>query len=240
MKISPDISSAVIDAFTARGFQYKSRSRDGRYVLTGSLKANEGAHFCEIKLRPDFSSPPKITLLEIPVRLKPIAPHLNSKGSLCYLSKSSVSLNIFDPVGQMIACLERAEFVLGQMLRNEVVEDLAEEFFAYWGEDYAYCYFDFNKTKSKNLKCMYGEYKNNFMIFFITDNPDRSQSKVDVLGYPIQERDFPVIRIVHEGKSSPTSGKWRPKNLSELLDWQTMIDSRSSRKIYDRLAVVAK
>ncbi len=240
MKISPDISSAVIDAFTARGFQYKSRSRDGRYILTGSLKANEEAHFCEIKLRPDFSSPPEITLLEIPVKLKPIAPHLNSKGTLCYLSKSSVSLNIFDPVGQMIACLERAEFVLGQILRNEVVEDLAEEFFAYWGENYAYCYFDFDNTKSKDLICMYGEYKKNSMIFFITDNPDRSQFKVDVLGYPIQERDFPVIKIFTRVTPRPLQGKWPPKNLSELLDWQTMIDSRSSRKIYDGLAVVAE
>jgi len=39
-------------------------------------------------------------------------------------------LDIYDPVGQSLACLQRAAAVLGQILKGEMIEDLAEEFFA--------------------------------------------------------------------------------------------------------------
>lgn len=240
MKISPDISSAVIDAFTARGFQYQSRSQDGRYVLTGSLNTSEGAHRCEIRIKSDFSAPPVVRLLDIPEKLKPVAPHIDSQGGICYLSKSSVSINIFDPVGQMLGCLERVEFVLGQILRDEAVNDLAEEFFAFWGNSYSFCYFDFKDINSKNLKCMYGNYKKALMIFVVTDDVERSKTKIASLIYEVNEVFLPVIKIFTRVSPRPLQGNWPPSNLSELLAWQSVIDMRTSRRIYEQLSVAAE
>lgn len=240
MKISPDTSSAVIDAFSARGFSYQSRSANGSYVLTGPLLTTEGPHLCEIKIKSDFSAPPIVRLLEIPEILKPIAPHVDSEGGICYLSQSSVSINIFDPVGQMLACLERAQFVLGQILRNDIVEDLAEEFFSYWGQPYAFCYFDFKDINSKKMKCLYGIHNDVILIFFVTDDVVRTRSKIVSLGYKVDEISAPVLKVITRVNPRPRQGQWPPSNLQELIEWQALIDPRTSRRIFEQLAVAAE
>jgi hypothetical protein len=87
---------------------------------------------CEVHLDPTFFDLPRIRLLEIPHELPAAVPHLGADGGLCYLAKGTVVLDIYDPVGQSLACLQRAAGVFGQILKGEMIEDLAEEFFAYW------------------------------------------------------------------------------------------------------------
>ena len=78
--------------------------------------------------RPHFLDLPRIRLLEIPPELPAAVPHLGADGGLCYLAKGTVVLDIYDPVGQSLACLQRAAVVLEQILNGEMVEDLTEEF----------------------------------------------------------------------------------------------------------------
>ena len=151
-----DVSASVISAFRARGFTYLKRSPGGGFLLRGPLKTSEGNHECIVAIPQNFDRPPSIVLVRVPEVLKPIAPHINSSGGICYLSRQSIALNIFDPVGQMLGCLNRAEKVLGQLLRDELVDDLAEEFFAYWGTDKFHCYFDFRIGSRKKLQAIVG------------------------------------------------------------------------------------
>ena len=124
----------VIEAFKQRGFEFVGKTDDGWFKLHGQLippKSDKGFP-CEVQLDPTFFDLPRIRLLEIPPELPTAVPHLGSDGGLCYLAKGTVVLDIYDPVGQSLACLQRASIVFGQIVKGEMVEDLAEEFFAYW------------------------------------------------------------------------------------------------------------
>lgn len=236
-----DISASVISAFKARGFTYLGRSPGGGFLMRGPLETSEGSHECIVAIPQNFDRPPAVVLVKVPEALKPIAPHIDSSGGICYLSRQSIALNIFDPVGQMLGCLNRAEKVLGQLLRNELVDDLAEEFFAYWGSDNFHCYFDFRVGSSQNLqaivdlKCI-----RDAIVVFVTDNVERTYAKSETLGYQVGPVTHPVERIFTRAEPRPLQHHWPPKTLGDLVQWQSLRDSRTARKIFERVAQAAE
>lgn len=240
MTSKEDISASVVEAFVSRGFRFVKPSSGG-FILAGPLHTSEGAHDCILSLPRNFDRPPAIALRKIPDVLKPIAPHLDSEGGLCYLSRSSIAINIFDPVGQMLGCLERAEKVLGQLLRQELVDDLAEEFFAYWGEDFFHVFFDFRVGTSKNLRAMVDtRSSHHFALVFITDDVARTTRKSKVLGHEVRELVCSVARVYTQVEPRPTQEEWPPKTLGNLLKWQSIRDARASRKIEERIGQAAE
>ena len=123
------VVSDVVEAFRLQGFEFVGKTDDGWFKLRGPLipcGADDGIP-CEVQLDPTFFDLPRIRLLEIPPELPNAVPHLGAEGGLCYLAKGTVVLDIYDPVGQSLACLQRAAAVLGQILKGEMIEDLAEE-----------------------------------------------------------------------------------------------------------------
>ncbi|WP_323900531.1 E2/UBC family protein [Aeromonas caviae] len=129
----------VIDAFKQQGFKFIGKSDDGRFKLQGQLippKLDKGWP-CEVQIDPAFFDLPRIRLLDVPPGLPKVIPHLGANGNLCYLANGTIVLDIYDPLGQSLACLQRAAVVLGQILKGEMIEDLAEEFFAYWKGAYS-------------------------------------------------------------------------------------------------------
>lgn len=148
MKISVASIADVLEVLKNRGFSFVGRSDDGWFKVHGKLYVSsevEG-YQCEVHLHPQLSELPRIWLLERPAQLPPIAPHLGSGGYLCYLAENGVVLDIYDPIGQTLACLDRASHVLGKVLNGEMVEDLEEEFFVHWRG--SFCLLD---IQGKNL-----------------------------------------------------------------------------------------
>jgi len=236
-----DVSAAVISAFKARGFTYLKRSPSGGFLLRGPLETSEGTHECIVGIPPNFDRPPSIALVRVPDALKPIAPHIASSGSICYLSRQSIALNIFDPVGQMLGCLNRAEKVLGQLLRNELVDDLAEEFFAYWGNDTYHCYFDFRVGRHQKLQAVVDlKYLDDIIVVFVTDDVERTFEKSKTLGYQVGRAAHPVERIFTKVEPRPLQQSWPPATLGDLVQWQSIQDSRAARKIVECVAQAAE
>jgi len=236
-----DISASVISAFRARGFTYLKRSPGGGFLLRGPLKTSEGNHECIVAIPQNFDRPPSVVLVRVPEVLKPIAPHINSSGGICYLSRQSIALNIFDPVGQMLGCLNRAEKVLGQLLRDELVDDLAEEFFAYWGTDKFHCYFDFRIGSRKKLQAIVDlKFIHAAVVVFVTDDVERTFAKSKSLGYQVGSVAHPVERIFTRVEPRPLQENWPPKTLGDLVRWQSVQDSRTARKIVERVAQAAE
>lgn len=232
-----DISAAVISAFKARGFTYLKRSPSRGFLLRGPLETSEGNHECIVGIPPNFDRPPSIVLVRVPDALKPIAPHIDSSGGICYLSRQSIALNIFDPVGQMLGCLNRAQKVLGQLLRKELVDDLAEEFFAYWGNDTYHCYFDFRVGRHRKLHAVVDfKYIRDLIVVFVTDDVDRTLAKSEMLGYEVGRAAHLVERIFTKVEPRPLQQNWPPANLGDLVQWQSVQDSRTARKIVERVA----
>jgi len=159
----------VIAAFNQRGFEFVGKTSDGWFRLHGQLtppQAEKGSP-CEVQLDPKFFELPRIRLLEIPPELPAAVPHLGADGGLCYLAKSTVVLDIYDPVGQSLACLQRAAFVFGQIVKGEMVEDLAEEFFAYWHG--LPCFLDMQGEDLGRQNCIVAQ-ANESPLWFITNN----------------------------------------------------------------------
>lgn len=237
---SEDISASVLEAFAAREFKFLKRASCG-FVLSGPLHTSEGTHECLVAIHPDFDRPPEIILRPVPDALRPVAPHIDGAGGLCYLSRSSIQINIFDPVGQMLGCLERAEKVLGQLLRNESVNDLAEEFFAYWGENNFHCFFDFSVGSKQSLRAMADSNSTNqFSTVLITDNVARTDAKSKLMGRDVYELASPVARVFTKVEPRPNQNEWPPKTLGSLLKWQSIHDNRTSRKIEERIVQAAE
>lgn len=235
-----DVLATVLEAFRARGFEYLRRNK-GRYLLTGVLHTSEGDHECFVVIPQNFDRPPSVVLKEIPQALQPVAPHIDSEGGICYLSRASIEIDIFDPVGQMLGCLERAEKVLGQLLRHELVDDLAEEFFAYWGEEFFHCFFDFKIGSMDTLHAIVDTKSNaHAAVVFVTDDVKRSTAKSQLLGYSPRVLPCPVARVYTRVEPRPTPHEWPPKTLGDLLKWQAVQDGRASRKIEERVAQAAE
>ena len=226
--------SDVIEAFRHRTFEFIGKADDGWFRLHGKLVPSNAAESCacEIKLDPECFDLPQVRLLEIPSGLPPIVPHLGPSGYLCYLAKGTVVLDIFDPIGQSLACLDRAEYVFDKILKNEMIDDLEEEFHAYWGDHC--CFVD---VQSKNL----GRQDSliirpgNNVIAVVSDDVDRTTKKLQSLGHDVIDSVIQTYRVRTTEKPRPSTQTWPPKTVRDILAWQSKLDSKCRRKIEQRI-----
>jgi hypothetical protein len=225
---------SVINALKQVGFTFVSKTRMGWFKLRGHLlRTTSDACACEIELDPDFIELPKVRLLEIPAHLPSVIPHLGNDGYLCYIAKGSVVLDIFDPVGQSLACIKRAEEVLEQVLKGEMIHDLEEEFYAYWGGG-ELCLVDMQERRLGKQKTLV--FKNGSrLVAVVTDDESRTNKKLKVLGY--DRADFTVLtyRVKTNAKPRPDTTSWPPKTVNEVLAWQGLLDFRCRKKIEQRI-----
>lgn len=227
----------VVQALRNCGFSYIGLADDGWFRLTGLLQTSASSYGCEITLDGQFFELPRIRLLEVPPSLRPVAPHLDSFGGLCYLAKGTVVLDIFDPVGQTLACLKRAELVLDKLLKGELVQDLEEEFFAYWHGEL--CLVDIQGPslgKHQSIVCKPG----NQTFVVATDDKERTNKKLSALGWSATNDNILVYRVRTKAKPRPSQGKWPPTMLKDVLAWQALLDGRCRKKIEQRVREAAK
>ena len=236
MSKNPGTIASVTDALATKGFRYVSTSATGRIHLVGPLHAEGLAHECDVSLDSDFIEFPQIRLLTIPNSLAPVAPHLGSDGSLCYLAKGTVVIDIFDPVGQMLACLVRAEMVLGQLLRRELVQDLEEEFFAYWSG--LHCFVDLQDLKLGRQRALLANL-GGYPVPVVTDDEVRTLKKLRAIGWTTDGLGIPVFRIGTNARPRPNQNAWPPKTLRDVLQWQGILDSACRKKIEERVKEAA-
>jgi len=221
----------VIEAFKQRGFEFIGKTNAGWFRLHGQLtppQADEGCP-CEVQLDPTFFEIPRIRLLEIPHDLPAAVPHLGADGGLCYIAKGTVVLDIYDPVGQAIACLQRAAVVFGQILKGEMVDDLAEEFFAYWQG--RLCFVDIQGANRGRQNCIVAEVGGD-PLWFITDNEDRTNEKLKSLGYQVTDQTVLTYRVKTGVQPRPLSGRWPPETVADILAWQSTLDTQCRREIH--------
>ena len=232
MKESKESMGEVVDALKGRGFDYLGADSNGWLRFQGGLCANGDIHTCEILIDPLFHDLPQIKLTSIPAELKPVAPHVADDGGICYLAKNAVVVDIFDPVGQTLAFVMRAEIVLNKLLKGEMVEDMEEEFFAFWNGEY--CLTDLNGLALGSQQAIWvgsGEHK----ALVACDKPELTRAKLRVVGWSVSESTVPVYRVTTTERPRPTQKNWPPKTVSQLLEWQGSRDLACRKKLYERI-----
>ncbi|MDA3922353.1 MAG: ThiF family adenylyltransferase [Salinisphaera sp.] len=224
----------MIEAFKQQGFEFVGKADDGWFRLHGRLtppQADKGCP-CEVELDPTFFDLPRIRLLEISPELPAAVPHLGAGGELCYLGKGTVVLDIYDPIGQSLACLQRAAVLLGQIVKGEMIENLAEEFFAYWNG--LLCFVDMQGEDLGRQNCIVAQI-NGSPLWFITDNVDRTAEKLKSLGYQATDQTMLTYRVKTSAQPRPLTSHWPPETVGDILTWQSTLDSRCRRKIHERI-----
>jgi hypothetical protein len=223
----------VVEAFKLRGFEYTGKSNDGWFQLHGHLTPKDKEKCrCEVELDPQLFALPRIRLLEIPPCLPLLTPHLNGKGYLCYIAEGTVVLDIFDPVGQSLACLKCAEEVLEKVLKGELVEDLEEEFYAHWAGPY--CLVDMQDQRLGQQQTLMVKLGDSFMAV-ITDDEVRTTRKLKILGFELVDCTILTYRIRTVAKPRPHTKIWPPMTVKDILVWQGLLDPRCRRKIEQRI-----
>lgn len=225
-------AALVVGALSQRGFKYQGLSDAGWLKLLGSLHTSKGVHSCELKLDPNFFELPVIRLLEAPAGLPRVVPHLAGGVHLCYAARGSIVLDIFDPVGQTLACVQRAEQVLDQVLQGKLVEDLEEEFHFHWGE--AWCVVDIQDRRLGKQDALWFE-DGGRKYAVVTDDRERTVKKLRCLNWKVVDGTTLVYRIRTRAKPRPHVTNWPPKTVKDILRWQGLLDKRACKKIEEQL-----
>lgn len=226
MSVIPELLAAL----KSRGFQRCEEQIDSAYLLVkGALSTQFGDVPCQVLIDRSFQTFPDVLLTPVPDRLLPIAPHIGAQGFLCYISKATAVVDIFDPVGQTLAALEQAARVLDQIMAGELVDDLAEEFFAYW-PGIAF-YSDVSSRQSGEGVLLEGG-----GTYAVSDNPGRTMAKLAHLPGKLREHSFTIDRVTTRATPRPTPEAWPPRTVRDLLEWQGRLDDACRRKIEARIA----
>lgn len=236
MSSSPIEVTDVVDALKANGFTYLSASQDGWLRFSGELKAAGSAHDCTVEVDSDLHEVPRVWLNRLPSAIPRVLPHLGASGQLCYLAAGSVVFDMFDPVGQTLACIAQAERVLDSVLRGQLLEDLEDEFFAFWGGPF--CLVDLQGAQLGRQDAYLankGAARDSMILGVVTDNKDRTVAKLKPLGWAPAEKPVLAIRVKTTAKPRPDQRSWPPKTMQQLLQWQNKLDQRCRKKIESRL-----
>jgi molybdopterin/thiamine biosynthesis adenylyltransferase len=222
----------VIAALKPRGFQYIGLTDDGWLKLHGQLRGSTGSHACELHLDPEFFELPRVKVLKLPEGMSGVTPHIGSDNHLCYIAKGTFVLDIFDPVGQSLACLNRAEEIFDKILNGELIEDLEEEFYAYWNG--MLCLVDMQGDRLGKQDTLTIKSGDGFMTV-VTDDKARTSKKLKSLGWEAANRTILTYRIRTHAKPRPHATIWPPTTLKDVLIWQGLLDSRCRKKIAERI-----
>lgn len=168
-----------------------------------------------------------------------IVPHVSPEGFICYAAKGTLTLDIFEPAGQILSCLERAIGVVEQAIKGKSTADLAEEFFAYW--EGCPVYADISLLKAGSAKAfIWRQVSDGEPNLFLTDNPERTRLK---LSEKVFSANAKAINIqVFNCKRSPGVRQqcWPPKIVGEFLSWQGEFDADCGRQILRSLEKTIK
>jgi molybdopterin/thiamine biosynthesis adenylyltransferase len=197
------------------------------------------SHECEFSFESRFMELPRIRLLDVPKSLGKVIPHIGSRGDLCYIAEGTVVLDIFDPVGQTLACLKRAEEVLDSILAGDMLDDLEEEFFAHWGSENVCCLSDLsNENLGRQEAFVTTTAETMFVV--VTDDQVRTMRKLTAIGWKTNWSPIPTYRVQTSAKPRPSLTDWPPKNVRDVLNWQGLLDQRCRKKIQQRIVEAAR
>ncbi|WP_454690196.1 ThiF family adenylyltransferase [Achromobacter aloeverae] len=221
----PDLTEAL----KRRGFDYVGAgvvSDTLRFV--GAFNAQGVAHSCALDVHSSLDRVPYVWITDIPAGLPNLTPHLGKLGNLCYIARGSVVFDLFDPIGQTLACVDRAELVFTKILAGDMVEDLADEFFIYWQGPI--CIEDVQDRGSRDLQAFSASGPGRELLL-ITDDRARSELKLKLLDVKLPDRALAVARVRTDAKPMPLRDAWPLKTFAETYAWQCGLDQQAAHRM---------
>ncbi|WP_304351340.1 ThiF family adenylyltransferase [Comamonas testosteroni] len=175
-------------------------------------------------------------LPEVFVRLPPgtpqVLPHIGANGFVCFASRGTLVLDIFDLPGQILGCLDRATHVLDLSLSGGMQNELEDEFFAYWGGEL--CFLDVEPGSQAPLTVMY---LHRLGCAFASGDVTKTRKKLYSLPFWVDAEILEIdgFQITTQAKPRPTQSDWPPRTIAKLLEWQELLDPLARRKVEQKL-----
>lgn len=226
----PDLTAALHQ----RGFSYLRRDDRGWMKFAGELRLKTKNYPCELAISPALDEFPRVWLTPVPPGRPELQPHLSADGYLCYLASGSVIFDFFDPIHQTMACLDRAEQVLEDILAGKMLEDLTEEFHITWGSNW--CMLDVDGSQPGGLDA----YTFSGKTSIVTDDETRTQAKLEAFGSGLPKVKLSAFRVRTKAMPRPLQESWPPETVQAFLRWQKTLDPRCSKRIEQRLMEMFK
>lgn len=239
MKFEGHALEDVVSALKRRGFTYQRRTPDNWLQFSGQLTAAGRSHAVELRVAPMLDHIPDVRLLSRTFDPR-MLPHLSPDGMLCYIAHGSYVFDWFNAPAQTVACVDRAEKVLNDVLSDRLTEDLADEFFVYWRPT-RHCVYDFDQIRfSLGQVKAYAHGHGNDAIAFITDDKERAFQKCAILGWKRPEHQISLIGVKSRVRPLPDQKSWPPNNVQSVLTWLRRLDSRCARAVDKGLLIAYK
>lgn len=218
----------LLSILKTMGFDRKAPQSFTEYLtVEGALATRYGNVLCEVHIDRTFHDFPIVNLSDpLPACLLPIAPHIGPKGNLCYIASSAAVVDIYSPINQTLAALERAAEVLDQIMAGERVDDLQEEFYAFLPDGALYT--DIANPETGRISMLRLDGGSGLVC---TDNIARTQAKFSGLTREFSEFTGITKKITTRQPPRPLIDEWPPQTVGEMLQWQSKLDDACRRKI---------
>lgn len=218
----------LLSVLKTMGFVRKAYQPVSEYLrVEGALATRYGNVPCEVHIDRTFHKFPIVNLSHpLPERLLPIAPHIGPNGNLCYIASGAAVVDIYSPINQTLAALERAAEVLDQIMAGECVEDLQEEFYAFLPHGALYTDLANPETGRISMLSLVGG-----LGLVCTDDIARTQAKFSGLSRRFSEFTGVTEKITTRQVPRPLIDAWPPETVGEMLRWQSKLDDACRRKI---------
>lgn len=226
---------AITQALGAYGFKFDSKSPPGVFRYIGVLPCEKAPVLASLEISDtSFVDLPTVRILRRPDCLPKVVAHLSDSGALCYAAKGTLVLDIFDPPGQMLACVARATEVMNGLMAGQAQADIGDEFFAYWPGlptlvDMSPAFLMKGQAYVGRLKAP------NKPLLVVTRNAVATKRKLELFGAELTGK--PIATVVVKSTKVPGAipDDWPPKTLRQFLDWLGAFDSLCAREIKSKL-----
>lgn len=176
----------------------------------------------------EFTTLPKITLIDRPSSLPAVCSHLGDDNVLCYASSKTAHIDIHRAPGQILDCIGKAESVLSRLLAGDPLADTRDEFQAYWRGDPILVDLAANPRTATAWKIKFNNGQEHWIL-----GADESaiRAKFERTSGTLLAEGAPVFILDSTTPPSVTAERWPPKTIGDITTWLNMGDKTTLKAL---------
>ncbi len=180
----------------------------------------------------EFTTLPRITLIDRPNSLPTVCSHLGDDNVLCYASSKIAHIDIHRAPGQLLDCISRAESVLSRLLAGDPLADTRDEFSAYWRGDPILI--DLAATR-KTATAWEIQFNSGGKHWILGADETAIKAKYERTGAVLLSEGAPAFILDSTTPPSVPAVRWPPKTCGDIAVWLHKGDKMTLKALSESL-----
>lgn len=181
----------------------------------------------------EFTTLPRIKLIERPAGLPAVCSHLGDDNVLCYASAKTAHIDIHRAPGQILDCISKAENVLSRLLAGDPLEDTRDEFSAYWRAELPMLVdLPANRRTGTAWKIKFGNGQEHWILGI---DESATRAKYERTGGAVLSEGAPVFVLDSDVPPSVPAERWPPKTTGDIAVWLNKGDKATLKALGEAL-----